>query len=398
MTVEEILVKLQEILDEAKDRDLTDEEVERYEQLEKQLETRKQRDEIQKRHQAYLTPATSPVFADTSSKSDDTLERAFNAYLRTGKENADIMELRAQSVGTDAAGGFTVPEAFRQKITDRLKAFGGLAAEVETITTESGARMSWPTLDDTSNLGVVTPEGGAPASGGADLVFGEKVLNAFKYTAPGAGNLPLRVSVELLQDSAFNVEELVTRKLGERIARQQAVHWVKGAGTTVPQGIATGATQTQVFTTPLAATGTSNEFIDAMRKVDPEYREGGIWVISDHAWGELRKLKDADNRPLLMPAAEAGVGGTAAGFIEGRRVAIDPAFDTLIDPALGVTNTWGVFGNMSESYVIRRVKDVQVIVNPYSRANEGQVEYTLWSRADGVVQNGFSYVALQTTS
>src|SRR5690606_291525 len=111
-------------------------------------------------------------------KTDDTLERAFDHYLRTGRENADITELRAQGVGTDAAGGFTVPETMLTKITERMKAFGGLAEHVETITTDSGEPIRWPTLDDTSNTGVIAAEGTAPATGGADLVFGEKTLGA----------------------------------------------------------------------------------------------------------------------------------------------------------------------------------------------------------------------------
>ena len=48
MNVEEILAALQAILDGANDRELTDEEVERYEQLEGKLETRRKRDEIEK--------------------------------------------------------------------------------------------------------------------------------------------------------------------------------------------------------------------------------------------------------------------------------------------------------------------------------------------------------------
>lgn len=71
-------------------------------------------------------------------------------------------------------------------------------------------------------------------------MFSEKVLGAFKYVAPGAGNLPLRVSVELLQDSAFDIQGLVERKLGERIGRRQALDWVTGNGTIEPFGIDTG--------------------------------------------------------------------------------------------------------------------------------------------------------------
>ncbi|VCT89011.1 hypothetical protein MHAS_00697 [Mycolicibacterium hassiacum DSM 44199] len=58
------------------------------------------------------------------------------------------------------------------------------------------------------------------------------------------------------------------------------------------------------------------------------------------------------------------------------------------------TGRWGVFGDLRSGYVIRRVKDLTLIVNPYSRANEGQVEYTLWARADGVPQDTAAYRVL----
>ena len=44
--------------------------------------------------------------------------------------------------------------------------------------------------------------------------------------------------------------------------------------------------------------------------------------------------------------------------------------------------------------MIRRVTNLTVVVNPYTRANFGQVEYTAWERADGIVQNRNAYVVL----
>jgi predicted phage gp36 major capsid-like protein len=42
-------------------------------------------------------------------------------------------------------------------------------------------------------------------------------------------------------------------------------------------------------------------------------------------------------------------------------------------------------------YVIRRVANLVVMVNPYSSASSGQVEFTAWERADGNVQNRAAY-------
>ena len=390
MTIEEILAALQAILDAAKaddgtDRPLTDDEAQRYEQLEGQLKAAQRTKEIRSRQAAYNLPVGGVVHA--TPKADDTLQRAFDHYLRTGKENQDIVELRAQGVGTDSAGGFMVPDVMRDRITERVKAFGGLAGAVEEITTSGGEPLRWPTLDDTANSGVIAAEGTAPGSGGADLVFGEKVLGAFKYVAPGASQLPLRVSVELLQDSAFDVQALVTRKLGERIGRKQAVDWVSGAGTTLPFGITTGTSGT-AFT---SAGITYAELVAAVHEVDPEYRMSASWSFNDATLAKIESIVDTTGRPILNDA-NAGIGaGPQNKTLLGYPVVIDQAFATYTD---GGTNKWGVFGDLRSGYVIRRVRDLTLIVNPYSRANEGQVEYVLWARADGVPQDVNAYRVL----
>lgn len=389
MTVEELLAALQAIIDEAggAEAQLSEDQVERYEKLEAQLATRRKQDEVLKRHAAYKTVTTAPLVNVGAEKKDDTIERAFNHYLRTGKENADIVELRAQNVGTDSAGGFLVPDSMRDRLTERLKAFGGLASAVEEITTSGGETLRWPTLDDTSNSGVIAAEGSAPGSAGADLVFGEKTLGAFKYVAPGASQLPLRVSVELLQDSAFNIEGLVTRKLGERIARKQAVDWVTGNGTTEPFGIDTGTSGTAFTSVGI----TYAELVAAVHEVDPDYRQSAKWAFNDATLAKVESIVDGNGRPILNSSTDGIAGAPDNLRLLGYPVVIDQAFPTYTD---GGTNKWGVFGDLNAGYVIRRVKDLTLIVNPYSRANEGQVEYTLWARADGTVQDANAYRVL----
>lgn len=389
--IDEIMAALKAIVDGAEGRPLTDDEVKRYESFEADL-ANKRTEAVKARMAAYEAPAPhghslAAVVHVAAPKPDNGLEKAFNAYLRTGQENADIAELRnAQSAGTDTAGGFTVPEGFRLKLVERLKAFGGIAEEVEVITTDSGNRLPWPTLDDTANSGQIVAEGATPAAG-ADLVFGERELGAFKYMAPGAGTDPLRVSVELLQDSAFDIESLVVRKLGERIARTQAVDWVTGTGTGEPEGITAPAAGATIA----GLAPTKDELIDALHSVDPDYRATAVWAFNDLMLGEIRKLDDGNGRPLWLPLESSGLESTPGGVLLGHRVRIDQAFPT---PVAAAGTKWGVFGDLREGYVIRRVRDIQLVVNPYTRANQGQIEYVLWARADGAVQNPNSYSVL----
>ncbi len=393
MTVEELIAAMQAVLDSAKnedgtERDLTDEEVARYEQLEGQLKQAEKTRELQKRHAAYKTVPASAYMTGTKTKQDDTLERAFGHYLRTGKENADLVELRAQGEGVGSQGGFTVPEGFRNKLVDRMVAFGGIANVAEEISTSTGQALPWPTIDDTSNEGEIVAEGGTFSSG-ADLVFGTTDLGAYRYMAGGGSSLPLRVSVELLQDAAFDVEGLVSRKLGERIARIQSTHLVSGTGISQPLGIKTGLTGIQTAANNAL---TYADLLNYIHSVDPAYRENGSWAFNDGALEILRGLVDQNNRPILKGANEGISGGPGGETLLGYPVTIDQAFPNFTNNSSSVN--WGVFGDLKEGYVVRRVKDITVVVNPWTRAANGQVEYTAWARMDATQQNTNAYVAL----
>ncbi|GFG49450.1 phage major capsid protein [Mycolicibacterium agri] len=166
-TIEDILTEQRSIVDAAEGRNFTDEEAERYETLEAELKATQRSEEIRKRQTAYEAPNASIAAAVNvaTAKQDDTLDRAFEAYLRTGQANSDITELRAQQVGTDSEGGYLVSPGFRQKLVEVQKAFGGLANEVDVFTTERGGDIEYPSLDDTANSGAITAEEAAFADG-----------------------------------------------------------------------------------------------------------------------------------------------------------------------------------------------------------------------------------------
>src|SRR5690554_715321 len=97
MDTAEIIAALQAIIDAADGRELTDDEVSRYEALEGQLAAAEKRSEIEKRHALHTTAVNRVTTA--AGKPEDQLDRAFMSYLRTGVKNADLVELRAQEAG-----------------------------------------------------------------------------------------------------------------------------------------------------------------------------------------------------------------------------------------------------------------------------------------------------------
>lgn len=406
-TIEQIVAELQAIIDGAIEPDgggeraLTDEEVQRYEALEGELTTVRRSIEFRSRHTAYITPTGGSRIVPAGS--GETLqrteeERAFVHYLRTGVPNADLtpstgpipVEYRAQAEGTGAAGGFLVPQGFLTKITERLKAFGGIAGEAESIDTGSGNPLPWPTNDDTANTGEIVAENAAPA-GGADLVFGQKTLGAYKYDSNGVGGLPLKVSFELAQDSAFNLEDFVQRKLSERIGRKQASDFAVGTGSGMPLGALTGGT-TSVIVASNAVGMTFPNIVSAIHTPDIAYRESGecVWVMNDAIMALFEGLLDSTGRPLLGESTDS-ISGKPTNTIRGYRVVIDNALPAVYGAAAKTL----LFGNIKAGYVVRRVKEVTMIVLREMYALNGQIGYMAWARADGTVQDANAFTVVR---
>jgi HK97 family phage major capsid protein len=396
MTIEEILAALQAILDGSQGRPLTDEEATNYETLEAQLAVANRDREIRARNQAYNMPVRDAVVPGDLSTRDEfeDLNRSFEAYLRTGKPNADLEELRnAQEAGTGSEGGFTVSPEFRQKLVEVRKAFGGLANEVESFSTEKGGALEYPSLDDTANSGAIDDEE-AQISDGDDLAFGQVELGAYKYTATGGdgAGTGLRVSWELRQDSEFDIQGLVARALGTRVMRKQAVDWTTGTGTTLPFGIAeSGLTPDREL-----ATHDTIAYVDlsaAEGELDPEYEQKAKWVLNKGAWVAIRDLEDDNGRPLVWNAQDSLTGRVTRSIL-GYPVVIDQSM-----PDHDATSGhFAVLGDLREAYVIRRVAPFVLVVDPYTRAGNGQVQYFGWERADGTVQNRSAYVLLGNTA
>ncbi len=404
MTVEELLAAIQAIIDEATaaapadaEPVMTEDQLSRMETLETSLATARRSRTALERARTYAQPDRAgqlPVGAGhrtAAGKAKDTLERAFDHYVRTGQVNADITQLRAQGEGVGSEGGFLVPDGFRDKLVDRTKSFGGLAQVTEELTTSDGRSIPWPTSDDTANSGEIVAEGGTFSSG-ADLVFGTNDLGAYKYMAGGGASTPLRVPVELAQDVAYDLEGFISRKLGERIGRIRAVHTVRGTGVNEPLGIVTGRTGVEG-----AAAGAAPTYADILtwiHSVDPSYRQGGQcrWAFNDNSLKMIKGMVDSHGDPLWKRATDGMGDAVENGMLEGFPITIDQAFADRT--AASETINWGVFGDLREGYVVRNVREVVLIVNPWTRASNGQVEYSAWARGDSTQQNTSAYIAM----
>ncbi len=405
---------------EAGKRDMTGEESVRYDKLEVDLDQRTadiataEADEARgKRHeersgkfnQAATGGDPTPSHRDDAGSDGERYERAFDSYVRHGAAELDNeersalrqgwvdgKELRAQGVGTGAGGGYTVPQGFRDRMVETMKFYGAVRSVAEVITTDTGAALPWPTNDDTAQVGALLAENTQATE--QDLTIGTNQLDAFMYTSK-----IVRVSFQLLQDAAFQLEPWLSRKLGQRIGRIQNQHFTTGTGTAQPEGIQTNAAIGVTLPTGNTTSITYDGLIDLMHSIDPAYRygsetqqgvgSGGQFMLADTTLSTLRKLKDSQGRPLWEPSLQVGVPDSllGSGFVINNDMPV---------PAASVKSV--LFGDFRAGYIVRDVSDIFLLRLQERYADFAQVGFVSFARSDGQPQDLGAYKALRQSA
>lgn len=311
------------------------------------------------------------------------LEADEKRALRTGFVAAQEKEFRALGIGTGAAGGYAVPQGFRDYLVETMKYFSSMRDVATVITTTEGNTLPWPTNNDTANVGAILAENTQITQ--QDVALNQQQLGAYMYTS----KLVL-VSYQLLQDSAINIETFLGRKLGQRIGRIQNQHFTTGTGSSQPLGLITGGTAVQAGAGNVTGF-TYDELVNAIFRVDPAYRQGPNirWMFSDSVMAGLRKMKDSQNRPLWEPSLQVGTPDSFLGY----RIMLN---NDLPVPAANAKSA--AFGDFTEGYVIRDVSGVQTVRLDERYADFLQVGWFAYARTDATVQDTAAYTVLQNSA
>jgi HK97 family phage major capsid protein len=327
--------------------------------------------------EAYATAWRSWVREGTTELSSE--ERT---ALRSGW--VDGKELRAQGVATGAAGGYMVPAPFRAKLIEAQKFYSSMRDVAEVITTETGATLPWPTNDDTANVGAILAENSQVTE--QDVTLGTNDIGAYMYTSK-----LVRVSLQLLNDNAFDLESWLAGVLGRRIGRAQNQHFTTGTGTAQPEGVQTNSVIGKTGTTGQTTSVTYDDLIDLIHSVDPAYRNSGRaqFMLNDTTLAAARKLKDSQNRPLWEPSIQVGVPDGLLGY--GYSINQDM-------PVMAANAKSILFGDFYAGYLIRDVQDVQLLRLAERYADYLQVGFLAFARTDGTPQDTAAYKAYRNSA
>jgi len=246
-----------------------------------------------------------------------TRKGAFEKYLRNGmgalnsNERSMMAELRGTSTqiaGTDSLGGFLVPQDFSNELDMATLFTGEVERLAKKLNTAGGALLDYPTINDTATDANLISEAAAVTV--QDMTFANAQLSAYNYASQ------VRVSMQLLQDNAFDLNAFLAEAMGERIARATNAAFTTGTGSSQPQGIITGAT---LGNTAASATAISaDDILDLIHSIDPSYRNKPSFglMANDSVIAAIRALGlgSANDFPIFIPSMEAGQPDKLFGF------------------------------------------------------------------------------------
>jgi HK97 family phage major capsid protein len=336
------------------------------------------------------------------------LEGAQRAWESKTQEqrNQLLAEQRDQSAGSQSIlytegnlGGYFIPAGFVYDIETATKFYAPLldGSTIRVMETATGNVLPYPTSNDTNeswtllseNTQVVdngtTPNyptvGVAPTANPGNVLAGSISFSAYKGTTG-----LVRVSLELMQDSAFSLEAFLKEAFATRLGRGYEYYLTQGSGSNAPLGIipaiaASGAT-------PVVASGSFNEdgisgntgansigwqdLVNLEHSVDPTYRRGAKFMLHDLTVASLKTRLDKFGRPFWVPAVKEGMVDTILGY---------PYVVNQSIAQIGASATTVAFGQFNK-FIARKVRDLSIARLDERFADYGQVAYVGFSRID----------------
>lgn len=290
---------------------LSAEDTATYNRMEQEIEDltnaidRQQRAE---RREAELSkPVNSPLTGKpyVGEKGEEKTGRASDAYkgamLSAMRSNFRNVSNVLQE-GVDSDGGYLVPVEYDRRLIDVL--------EEENIMRRLGTKIV------TSGQHKINIAASKPAAAwieeGAALTFGDATFDQI-YLDAHKLHVAIKVTEELLYDSAFNLENYIINMFGKALANAEEDAFLNGDGTGKPTGIfaATGGGNVQ---NSLTAALKSDDLLDFVYGLKRPYRKNASFIMNDATLASIRKLKDNNGAYIWQPSYQAGEPDRVLGY------------------------------------------------------------------------------------
>ncbi len=354
---------------------LSPEDTKTYEAMEQEIVDLGHEIERQERMDAMeremAAPVSTPITTKPENKKkEEKVGRASDSYKAAfwnqvrAKGGVSYEVRNTLSEGVDTEGGYLVPDEFENTLVQGLEEESCIRPNAHVFTTSNGVhKIPVVTTKGTANW---IDEGGVYGDG--DDVFGQEQIDAHKV-----GTI-IKVSEELLNDSAFDLEKYFQEEFARRIGAKEEEAFLVGDGSKKPTGILSKKGGADIGVTAASDKAiTSDEIIDLYYSIKAPYRKNAVWVLNDATVRAVRKLKDSNGQYLWQPALHEGEHET----LMGKKILTSPYVPEIASGAKVV-----MFGDLSYYWI----GDRQGIT--FKRLNEryadyGQVGFLASKRVDG---------------
>lgn len=364
--------KTKKFLDDAKREDgmLSADDVAAYEKMEADIVSLGKEIDILERQAEMEKQLNAPVNTPVREKPDngagiktgrasDAYKNAFWKLMQNNQLSYSVHD--TLQIGTDSEGGYLVPDEYEATLIDKLtdeNIMRGLA----TIITSANGDKKIPVVASHGEA-VWTDEGEEYTE--SDDEFGTVSLGAHKLSTI------IKVSEELLNDSAFNLETYISSEFARRMGAAEELAFINGNGTGKPTGVINTA---EVGVTSASANAiTTDENIDLYHSLRTPYRKNAAFLANDSTIKAIRKLKDSNNQYLWQPGLQAGQPDT---------ILNRPIHTSAYMPEIGGGNKILLFGDLKYYWIAdRQGRSFQRLNELF--AKNGQVGFRVFQRVDG---------------
>ena len=349
---------------------LSGEDAEQYDRMEADLNKLTDEIERQRRLEAMEAEMKKPVNRPLTGRpmqgapGEEKTGRASAAYQAAfwnairSRNFYDVNNLL--QIGTDADGGYLVPDEYEKKLVDALQEENFFRRLAHTIQTSNGDRK----------IPMVLSHGTAEWMDENGL-YPERD-DQFDMTSLGAHKLgtAIRISEELLNDSVFNMPSYIASEFARRIGTKEEEAFLVGTGTDRPTGVFTDA---ELGTTTSGTSITFDDVMDLYHSLRIPYRRNASWILNDTSVKALRKIKDGNNNYIWQPSVQVG----QPDMILGK-----PYHTSTFAPEIAAGNRVMLFGDYHYYWIADRQGRSMKRLNELYAAN-GQVGFLASERVDG---------------
>ena len=268
------------------------------------------------------------------------------------------------SVGTDANGGYLVPDEYEKRLIDALQEENFFRSLATVIQTQSGTHTI-PVVASHGTAAWMEENGLYPES---DDKFDQISLSAYKL------GTAIKVSEELMNDSVFDLESYISAEFARRIGAAEEQAFLTGDGSKKPEGVFTKVKATSGAVVEIEKpTITFDNIMDLFHSLRSVYRNKAVWILNDSTVKALRKIKDTNGNYIWQPSVVAGQPDT---------ILNRPYRTSIYAPELAEGNVPILFGDFSYYWIAdRQGRSFKRLSELY--AANGQIGFLASERVDG---------------